>query len=216
MSLLWLGGFEVFGRTHFFILIILCFADTFIRLMQSYCHILTHCIWVLYLILLANVDSIVQFMQPYQCTRWGRCLCMTYIRLVLKVTLWPKVLCKLWNNFAAEWHQTLHLCRYYLCFVFGRFQIQILAWRLAVMTNVFRGLPQSMGFNVSCCLKEDMNIKLSTFQRMCGTIDEEQWDKKTLQSTQLKFYKVAVVPMLTYASEKWTVNWSDKRKIRVS
>jgi hypothetical protein len=42
------------------------------------------------------------------------------------------------------------------------------------MTNVFRGLPQSMGFNVSCCLKEDMNIKLSTFQRMCGTIDEEQ------------------------------------------
>jgi hypothetical protein len=57
--------------------------------------------------------------------------------------------------------------------------------------------------------------KLSTFQRMCGTTNEEQWDKKTLQSTQLKFYNVAVVPMLTYASENWTMNWSDKRKIRV-
>jgi hypothetical protein len=26
------------------------------------------------------------------------------------------------------------------------------------------------GFNVSYCLKEDINIKLSKFQRMCGTI----------------------------------------------
>jgi hypothetical protein len=27
-----------------------------------------------------------------------------------------------------------------------------------------------LGFNVSYCLKEDINIKLNKFQRMCGTI----------------------------------------------
>jgi hypothetical protein len=26
-----------------------------------------------------------------------------------------------------------------------------------------------LGFNVSYCLKEDINIKLNKFQRMCGT-----------------------------------------------
>jgi hypothetical protein len=36
---------------------------------------------------------------------------------------------------------------------------------------------------------------------------------KTLQSTQLKFYKIMAVPMLTYASENWTINRSDKKKI---
>jgi hypothetical protein len=30
---------------------------------------------------------------------------------------------------------------------------------------------------------------------------------------QLKFYKIMAVPMLTYASENWTINWSDKKKI---
>jgi hypothetical protein len=37
--------------------------------------------------------------------------------------------------------------------------------------------------------------------------------KKTLQSTQLKFYKMMAVPMLTYAIENWTINRSYKRKI---
>jgi hypothetical protein len=35
----------------------------------------------------------------------------------------------------------------------------------------------------------------------------------SLQSTQLKFYKIMAVPMLTYASENWTINRSDKEKI---
>jgi hypothetical protein len=41
-------------------------------------------------------------------------------------------------------------------------------------------------------------------------------EKLTLQSTQLKCYKIMAVPMLTYASENWTINRSDKKKIRVS
>jgi hypothetical protein len=40
-----------------------------------------------------------------------------------------------------------------------------------------------------------------------------QENQKTLQSTQLKFYKIMAVPMLTYASENWTINQSDKKKI---
>jgi hypothetical protein len=37
--------------------------------------------------------------------------------------------------------------------------------------------------------------------------------QKTSQSTQLKFYKIKAVHMLTYASETWTINRSDKKKI---
>jgi hypothetical protein len=69
-----------------------------------------------------------------------------------------------------------------------------------------------LGFNVSYCLKEDINIKLNKCQRMCGTI-RKTLRQKTPQSTQLKFYKIMAVPMLTYASENWTINRSDRKKI---
>jgi hypothetical protein len=69
-----------------------------------------------------------------------------------------------------------------------------------------------LGFNVSYCLKEDINMKLNKFQRMCGTI-RRTLRQKTLNSTQLKFYKIKAVSMLTYASENWTINRSDKKKI---
>jgi hypothetical protein len=62
-----------------------------------------------------------------------------------------------------------------------------------------------LGFNVPYRLKEHINIKLNKFQRMCGTI-RRTLRQKTLQSTQLKFYKIMAVPMLTYASENWTIN----------
>jgi hypothetical protein len=39
-----------------------------------------------------------------------------------------------------------------------------------------------LGFNVSYCLKEDVNIKLNKFQRMCGTI-RRTLRQKTLQNT---------------------------------
>jgi hypothetical protein len=70
-----------------------------------------------------------------------------------------------------------------------------------------------LGFNVSYCLKEDTNIKVNKFQRMCGRIRRTMRQKKNLQSTQLRFYKIMAVPMLTYASENWTLNRSDKKKI---
>lgn len=72
-----------------------------------------------------------------------------------------------------------------------------------------------LGCNVSYCQKEDINIKLNKFYRMCGTI-KRTLKNKTLQSTQLKFYKVMAVPTLTYASENWTLNRSDRRKIETA
>jgi hypothetical protein len=72
-----------------------------------------------------------------------------------------------------------------------------------------------LGFNVSYYRKEDINIELSKFQRMCGTV-RRTLRQKTLQSTQLKFYKIMAVPMLTYASENWAINRSDKRKTELA
>lgn len=72
-----------------------------------------------------------------------------------------------------------------------------------------------LGCNVSYCQKEDINIKLNRFYRMCGTI-RRTLKNKTLRSTQLKFYKIMAVPVLTYASENWTLNRSDRRKIETA
>jgi hypothetical protein len=69
-----------------------------------------------------------------------------------------------------------------------------------------------LGFNVSYCLKEDINIKLNKFLKMCGTV-RRTLRQETLQSTQLKFYKIMEVFMMIYASENWAINRSDKRKI---
>jgi hypothetical protein len=33
-----------------------------------------------------------------------------------------------------------------------------------------------------------------------------------VDSTQLKFYKIMAVPMLTYARENWSINLSDKKQ----
>jgi hypothetical protein len=68
-----------------------------------------------------------------------------------------------------------------------------------------------VGFNVSYCLKEDVNIKLNKFQRMCRKI-RKTLRQQNLQSTQIKFYKIMAVPMLTHASKNWTINRSDKKK----
>lgn len=72
-----------------------------------------------------------------------------------------------------------------------------------------------LGFNVSYCQKNDINIKINRFQGMCGTI-RRTLKNKTLRTTQLKFYKTMAVPMLTYACENWTLNRSDKRKIETA
>jgi hypothetical protein len=69
-----------------------------------------------------------------------------------------------------------------------------------------------LGFNVSYCRKEDTDIKLSKFLRICGTM-RRTLRQKTLQSTQLQFYKIIAVPMLIYESENWTINRTDKTKI---
>jgi hypothetical protein len=38
-------------------------------------------------------------------------------------------------------------------------------------------------------------------------------ETKNFAKQQLKFYKIMAVRMLTYASENWTINRSDKKKI---
>jgi hypothetical protein len=43
--------------------------------------------------------------------------------------------------------------------------------------------------------------------------DTKNIETKTLQTTQLKFYKIMAVPMLKYEIENWTINRSDKKKI---
>jgi hypothetical protein len=45
-----------------------------------------------------------------------------------------------------------------------------------------------LGFNVSYCLKEDVNFKLNKFQRMCRTL-RRTLRQETLQITQLNFIK---------------------------
>lgn len=59
-------------------------------------------------------------------------------------------------------------------------------------------------------MKENTNIKQSKFQRMCGKI-RRILRQKSLQSEPLKFYK-----MVTYASENWKINRSDKRKMELA
>ena len=50
---------------------------------------------------------------------------------------------------------------------------------------------------------------------MCGTISRTLKGKTQL-STQIKFYKVMVVPVMMYGSENWSLNRSDKRKIKAA
>jgi hypothetical protein len=38
-------------------------------------------------------------------------------------------------------------------------------------------------------------------------------ETKNFAGQQLKFYKIMAVPMLTYASENWTIDRLDKKKI---
>jgi hypothetical protein len=70
-------------------------------------------------------------------------------------------------------------------------------------------IEQVLSFN---CLSANVSyrLKLSKFQRMCGT--KRRAETKTLQTTQLEFYKTVAVPMLTYASENRKINRQDKRR----
>ena len=47
---------------------------------------------------------------------------------------------------------------------------------------------------------------------MCGTVSRTL-KRKTQLLTEIKLYKVMAVPVLMYASENWSLNRSDKRKI---
>jgi hypothetical protein len=42
---------------------------------------------------------------------------------------------------------------------------------------------------------------------------EEHWDENPLQNKQLIFYEVVAMPMLSFGSENWKRNWSDRSDI---
>jgi hypothetical protein len=54
------------------------------------------------------------------------------------------------------------------------------------------------------------NLKLGKFQNMWN--DTKNTETTNLQSTQIKCYKAVAVPMLTYTSENWIINQTDKSK----
>ena len=57
-----------------------------------------------------------------------------------------------------------------------------------------------LGCNISYCERKEVNNKVNQFQRMWGIISRTLKGKTQL-STQIKFYKVMAVPVLTYGSE---------------
>ena len=70
-------------------------------------------------------------------------------------------------------------------------------------------------FPSSYCGRKEVNDKINMFQRMCCTISRTLKGKTQL-STQNKFYKVMAVPVLMYGSENWSLNRSDKRKLKAA
>jgi hypothetical protein len=66
-----------------------------------------------------------------------------------------------------------------------------------------------VGYDVFCCCKDDVNIKLGRFKNMCGTI-QRTLKSEALRTTLLKFYKVMAIPTLMYICENWILNRTDR------
>ena len=72
-----------------------------------------------------------------------------------------------------------------------------------------------LGCNISYCVRKKVINKVNKFQRMCGIISRTLKQKIQL-TTQIKFYKLMVVPVLMYGSENWSLNRSAKKKIEAA
>jgi hypothetical protein len=62
---------------------------------------------------------------------------------------------------------------------------------------------------------EDLNDKLSKFQKICGVISRTL-KKKTRKETNLKFYRIMAVPVLLYGSETWIPRKRDWNMIQAA
>jgi hypothetical protein len=60
----------------------------------------------------------------------------------------------------------------------------------------------------------DLEIKMNRFNQFCSTI-RRTLNNKTRTETQIKFYKVMVVPTLTYGSEIWTITRNGKQNLKL-
>jgi hypothetical protein len=62
----------------------------------------------------------------------------------------------------------------------------------------------SLGSNMGLNREVDINVKLQTFQQICGTIKRTLAGKVT-KETFLRFYKIMAIPTRLYGSECWTL-----------
>ena len=70
-----------------------------------------------------------------------------------------------------------------------------------------------LGCHMGLHNEDDIKTKTEKFNYINGTI-RRTLKNKTRKETMIKFYKVMSVPAITYGSETWIINKSDKRKIQ--
>jgi hypothetical protein len=73
----------------------------------------------------------------------GCCVCLMSGLLFVHFIVLPEF-SKIKRPKLCETHRILWSSGYHSCFIFGRSQVQMLARRPAVMTEVFHGFPQSL------------------------------------------------------------------------
>ena len=69
-----------------------------------------------------------------------------------------------------------------------------------------------LGYNISYARERK---SITSNNRMCGIINRKLKGKRQLL-TKIKFYKEMAGPVLMYGSENWSINRSDKRKIKAA
>jgi hypothetical protein len=65
-------------------------------------------------------------------------------------------------------------------------------------------------------LQHNVSLKNVIWRDRSATFKSKKCHMTRPVRNVLKFYKVMAVPAMPYASEKWTVNWSDKRKLELT
>ena len=69
-----------------------------------------------------------------------------------------------------------------------------------------------LGCDISFRSEIDIDHKITNFNRMNGTI-VRTLKGKARKETLMKFYKTMSIPIITYASETWTLNKNNERKL---
>jgi hypothetical protein len=84
--------------------------------------------------------------------------------------------------------------------------------RIWCIIKQFQNFWYILKSTVSQCCTYDTNIKLSRFQKKCGTIPTSL-KPEALRTPQLRFHRIMAVPPLMYNSGKWALYRIDRGKI---